>query len=85
MRKAVAVLGSSLFCAMVTALPALADSSLPRPRHPHTHVLGAGGVAAAGGGTAFTGVNVIPLVAAFMTLMILGVTALAIYRARSTA
>jgi hypothetical protein len=83
MKKALAVLGTILFLATITALPALADSSLPQPHHPHTHVLGAGGVAAAGGGTAFTGANVIPFVAALMVLLFLGASALAIYRQRS--
>jgi hypothetical protein len=86
MKKAFAVLSTTLFLATITALPALADSSLPQPHHPHTHVLGAGGVAAAGGsGTAFTGVNVIAFAAAFVVLIILGVSALAIYREHTTA
>jgi hypothetical protein len=85
MKKAFAVLGTTLFLATITALPALADSSLPQPHHPHTHVLGAGGVAAGGSGTAFTGVNVIPFAAAFVVLIILGVSALAIYREHTTA
>ena len=79
MRKTAIALGTSLFVTILTALPALADSSLPHPHHRHTHVLGAGGAA----GTAFTGVNVMPFVIAFAALVIVGVSALALYRRRS--
>jgi uncharacterized membrane protein len=68
-----------LFVTVITALPALADSSLPDPHHRHTHVLGASGSA----GTAFTGVNVTPFVIAFAVLMIVGLSALALQRRRS--
>jgi len=79
MRKTAIALWTSLFVAVLTTLPALADSSLPPPHHRHTHVLGAGGAT----GTAFTGVNVTPFVVAFAVLVIVGVSALAIYRHRS--
>jgi hypothetical protein len=74
MRKTAVALGTSLFVLVVTALPALADSSLPKP-----HV---GGVSGAGG-TAFTGSNLSPIMVAFVFLAIVGVSVLALQRRRS--
>ena len=75
MRKTALALGTSLFVLVVTALPALADSSLP---HPHP-----GGVSGAGG-TAFTGANLSPIMVAFTFLAIVGVSVLALQRRHST-
>jgi len=81
MRKAATALATSLFVTVITALPALADSSLPDPHHRHTHVLGAGGSS----GTAFTGVNLTPYLFAFAALVIVGMAALALHHHRSPA
>jgi hypothetical protein len=81
MRKAAVAFATSSFVTVITALPAFADSSLPDPHHRHTHVLGANGSA----GTAFTGVNVMPFVIVFAVLMIVGLSALALYRRQSVA
>ena len=77
MRKTALAMGTSLFVMVVTALPALADSSLPHP-HPGG-VSGVGGV----GGTAFTGSNLSPIMVAFTFLVIVGVSVLALQRRRS--
>lgn len=74
MRKTAVALGTSLFVLVVTALPALADSSLPNP-----HVDGGGGT----GGTAFTGSNLSPIMVAFVFLAIVGISVLALQRRRS--
>ena len=76
MRKTALALGTSLFVLVVTAFPALADSSLPRP---------GGGVGGAGGagGTAFTGANLSPVMVAFVVLAIVGVSVLALQHRRS--
>jgi hypothetical protein len=77
MRKTVLALGTSLFVMAVTALPALADSSLPDP-----HVHGASGT----NGTAFTGAaHLGPVVVAFAILVVLGFASLALQRRRSLA
>ena len=76
MRKTALALGTSLFVLVVTALPALADSSLPHPG-------GVGGVSGAGG-TAFTGANLSPIMVAFAFLAIVGVSVLALQRRHST-
>lgn len=78
MRKTALALGTSLFVLVVTALPALADSSLPHPGG----VGGAGGVSGAGG-TAFTGANLSPIMVAFTFLAIVGVSVLALQRRHS--
>jgi hypothetical protein len=55
MKKTAISFGSAALLCLATAMPALADSSLPQP-HSGPQVLGAGGAAGAGtGGTAFTG------------------------------
>gem|GEM_PF-3270043 len=81
MRKMAVALGTSLFVSVMTALPAFADSSLPRP-----HVGGAGGIAGVGGvgGTAFTGANLSPILVAFVFLAIVGVSALVLQRRRAS-
>ena len=77
MRKTAVALGTSLFVLIVTALPALADSSLPDP-----HVHGNSGT----GGTAFTGAaHLTPVVVAFAVLVVVGSASLALQRRRSTA
>ena len=70
MKKAVVALGTSLFVSVAMALPALADSSVPRPHDP---------------GTAFTGANMSPFLVAFVVLAVVGVSALALYRRRAVA
>ena len=84
MKKMAIAFGTSVFVAVVTAIPAWADSSLPRP----PHVLGAGGSRGAGGaaGTAFTGAsNLSPVMLAFVLLLVVGVSVLALQRRRSAA
>jgi hypothetical protein len=55
MKKTAISLGGAVLLCLATAMPALADSSLPQP-HSGPQVLGTGGAAGAGtGGTAFTG------------------------------
>jgi hypothetical protein len=77
MRKTVLALGTSLFVLVVTAIPALADSSLPGP-----HVQGNSGT----GGTAFTGAaHLTPVVVAFAVLVVVGFASLALQRRHSTA
>jgi hypothetical protein len=82
-RKTAVVLGTSLFMCLVTAMPALADSSLPQP-HGGPDVLGTGGTAGSGG-TAFTGSNVSPLLMALAVLVVIGVSSLAILQRRRAA
>ncbi len=74
MKKNAAALMASLFVSVMTAIPVLADSSLPRPH--------AGGVGGAGGigGTAFTGANLSPIMLVSVLLAIVGVTALILAR-----
>jgi len=74
MRKTALALGTSLFVLVVTAFPALADSSLPKPD--------GGGVGGAGG-TAFTGSNLSPIMVAFLVLAVVGVSVLALQHRRS--
>lgn len=81
MRKTAITLGTSLFVSLVTALPALADSSLPGPGGPS--VLGESGQAG-GGGTAFTGSNLAPLMIALAVVVVVGLSLLA-YRQRRSA
>jgi hypothetical protein len=82
-RKTAVVLGTSLFMCLVTAMPALADSSLPQP-HGGPDVLGPGGTAGSGG-TAFTGSNVPPLLMALAVLVVIGASSLAILQRRRAA
>ena len=84
MRKTVVTLGASLFMCLVTAIPALADSSLPGPGG-DPDVLGEAGQAggAAGGGTAFTGANITPFMIALAVLVVVGVSLLVIRQRRS--
>lgn len=77
MKKTAVALGTSLFVSVMTALPAFADSSLPRP-----HVAGAGGVRGVGG-TAFTGANLSPIIVTFLVLAIVGLSALVLQRRRA--
>jgi len=79
-RRTAIAFGTSLFVCLVTALPALADSSLPEPGGPG--VLGESGQA--GGGTAFTGANLAPLMIAFAVVVVVGLSLLA-YRQRRSA
>ena len=79
MRKTALALGTSLFVLVVTAFPAMADSSLPKPGG---GVGGAGGAGGAGG-TAFTGANLSPIMVAFVVLAIVGVSVLALQHRRS--
>jgi lysozyme family protein len=79
-RRTAIAFGASLFVSLVTALPALADSSLPAPGNPS--VLGESGQA--GGGTAFTGANLTPLMIALAVVVVVGLSLLA-YRQRRSA
>ncbi|MEP6476018.1 MAG: hypothetical protein ABJC60_01985 [Actinomycetota bacterium] len=81
MRKTALTLGTSLFVCLITAVPALADSSVPGPGGPG--VLGESGQAG-GGGTAFTGANLTPMIIAFAVVVAVGLSLLA-YRQRRSA
>ena len=83
MRKTAVALGTSLFVCLSTAIPALADSSLPQP-HGGPDVLGGGGTAGAGG-TAFTGSNVSPVMVALAVVLVIGIASLAILQRRRAA
>lgn len=69
---------TSLFVSVTTAIPALADSSLPRP-----HAGGAGGAGGIGG-TAFTGATLSRIMVVFVLLAIVGVSALVLERRHAT-
>ena len=81
MKKTAVALMASLFVSVMAAVPALADSSLPRP---HVGGVGAAGGASGIGGTAFTGAALSPIVVAFVLLAIVGVSAIILERRRST-
>ncbi len=80
MRKTAIALGTSLFLCLVTAVPALADSSIPGPNGPS--VLGESGQAG-DGGTAFTGANLTPLMIALAVVVVVGLSLLAYRQRRS--
>ncbi len=80
MRKTAISLGTSLFLCLVTAVPALADSSIPGPDGPS--VLGESGQAGSGG-TAFTGSNLTPLMIALAVVVVVGLSLLAYRQRRS--
>jgi hypothetical protein len=82
-RRTAAALGTSLLLCLVTAMPALADSSLPQP-HGGPDVLGTGGTAGPGG-TAFTGSNVSAAALALVVLVLVGMVSLAIAHRRRAA
>jgi hypothetical protein len=83
MRKTAISLGSALSLCLVTAIPALADSSLPQP-HAGPQVLGSGGTAGGGtGGTAFTGSNLSVALIALGLLVVSAVLLLAVRRIRT--
>ena len=78
MRKFVVAFGTLVFVSVVTALPAFADSSLPGPVV--QGVQGGSGTS----GTAFTGAaNLGPAMVAFVVLVVLGFSALALQRRRT--
>jgi hypothetical protein len=82
-RKTAVAVGTSLFMCLATALPALADSSLPQPNG-GPNVLGSGGTASgSGGGTAFTGSNISWAVVALAVLVIVGLASLVLQRRRA--
>jgi hypothetical protein len=83
-RKTAITLGTSVFVFLVTALPALADSSLPEPSG-GPNVLGTGGTATGSGGTAFTGSNISPLMVALAVALVIGLASLAILQRRRAA
>jgi hypothetical protein len=80
MRKTAISLGSALVMCLATALPALADSSLPQP-HSSPDVLGTGGTASPGG-TAFTGSNISLILIAVAVLLVAGISLLALNKLR---
>jgi hypothetical protein len=83
MRKTAIMLGSAASVLLATAMPALADSSLPQP-HAGPQVLGSGGTAGGGtGGTAFTGSNLSVALIALGFLVVCAVLLLALRRIRS--
>lgn len=78
MRKTAISLGSALVMCLVTAMPALADSSLPQPNS-GPQVLGAGGGTGGGaGGTAFTGTDISLVLIALTILVVVGASLLAL-------
>jgi len=81
MRKTAISLGSALVMCLATALPALADSSLPQP-HSGPQVLGAGG-SAGSGGTAFTGSNLSFVLVALAVLVVVGISLLVLRTLRT--
>jgi LPXTG-motif cell wall-anchored protein len=81
-RKTAVAVGTSLFMCLATALPALADSSLPQP-HGGPDVLGTGGTAGGSGGTAFTGSNISSALMALAVLVVIGLASLVLQRRRA--
>jgi hypothetical protein len=82
MRKTASVLGGAVSVLLATAMPALADSSLPQPQA-GPQVLGSGGTGGGGaGGTAFTGADLSLALVALAILMVCGVLLLALRRGR---
>lgn len=82
-RKTAIAVGTSLVVRLVTAVPALADSSVPQPHGPT--VLGNGGTAPGAGGTAFTGSNLSPALLTLAVLVVIGVASLAALQRRRVA
>jgi hypothetical protein len=83
-RKTARAVGASLFLCLSTAMPALADSSLPEPSG-GPDVLGTGGAATESGGTAFTGSSVSSLMVALAVALVIGLALLAILQRRRAA
>jgi LPXTG-motif cell wall-anchored protein len=81
-RKTAIAVGTSVCLCLVTALPALADSSLPQP-HGGPDVLGTR--ATAPGGTAFTGSNVSWAMLTLGVLLVLGAASLVLLQRRRAA
>lgn len=81
MRKTAISLGSALVMCLVTAMPALADSSIPEPNS-GPQVLGSGGSAGAGG-TAFTGSDMSLLLIVLTILVVVGASLLALRTLRT--
>lgn len=85
MRKTVLSLGTAVFVCVVTALPALADSSIPQPGS-GPQVLGAGGSAGGGaGGTAFTGTDMSIALVGLTVLVVAGISLFVLRRLRTAA
>lgn len=84
MRKTVISVGTSLLMCLITAMPALADSSLPEPQG-GPDVLGVGGTQGGSGGTAFTGANISWTMMALVVLVIVAAVSLAMLRRRGAA
>lgn len=82
MRKTAILLGSAISMSLATAMPALADSSLPQPNS-GPQVLGAGGSAGGTGGTAFTGSDMSLVLIALTILVVAGASLLALRRFRT--
>jgi hypothetical protein len=74
-RKTAVAVGTSLFMCLATALPALADSSLPQP-HGGPDVLGTGGTAGGSGGTALNGSIISPAILALAVLEVIVIESL---------
>ncbi len=81
MRKTAISLGSALVMCLVTAMPALADSSIPEPNS-GPQVLGSGGSAGVGG-TAFTGSDMSLLLVVLTILVVVGASLLALRTLRT--
>lgn len=82
MRKTAILLASAVSMCLATAIPALADSSLPQPNS-GPQVLGAGGSAGGSGGTAFTGSDVSMALIALTILVVAGASLFALRKLRT--
>jgi hypothetical protein len=84
MRKTAISLGGALVMCLMTAMPAVADSSIPQPSA-GPDVLGTGGTAGGAGGTAFTGSSMSLALIALAVVVIAGASLLALRRLRAPA
>jgi hypothetical protein len=84
MRKTAISLGGALVMCLMTAMSAVADSSIPQPSA-GPDVLGTGGTGGGAGGTAFTGSTTSLALIALAVFIIAGASLLALRRLRSSA
>ena len=83
MERTAIPLGSAVFLYLVSALPGLADSSLPQPG-PGPQVLGAGSSGDTGaGGTAFTGSDMSIALVGLTVLVVAGVSLFILRKVRA--
>ena len=83
MKRTAISLGSAVFLCLVSAMPALADSSVPQPGS-GPQVLGAGGSGGTGpGGTAFTGSDMSIALVGFTVLVVAGISLFILRKVRA--